>query len=383
MKIPPDSVARPIRQFIAAFGLYLLWCGLAWTSDLLGYTAMPRESAVVILAGILATNLLFLLVTCTQVANQPPKETIALAQCIFGITWATLYTFLCSGVGELITGLYITVFLFAVSNIRPILLPQLAVFSAVSYSFVLLAKWLLNPITAYFWPDSIGFALYLAFTGWLLVMTRNNRQLAGGQPHEQTSLHAMAEHIDEGGDREYFTKSFNQRYIMDSLVREKGWTDRSNNPFSICIVDIDTFSELSDELGPVVSDRILREFSQRVRSALRAMDAVNPTGIGRTFGRFSNQEYVAILPHTNLRGAQRCAERIREAVGGKLFAEEQELTVSVGVTEYQRGETLADLLSRAETSLDTALAAGGNQVRGDIAKHFGDAEIIELHNLNS
>ena len=193
----------------------------------------------------------------------------------------------------------------------------------------------------------------------------------------------MANDINQAEDRDYFTKSFNQRYIMDSLVREKGWTDRSNNPFSICILDIDSFSDLDDENSPVIADRVLREFSQRVRSALRAMDAVNPTGIGRTFGRFSNQEYVAILPHTNLTGAKRCAERVREAVSGKSFADTHHLTVSVGVTEYQRGETIADLLSRAERSLDTAVEAGGDQIHSDTVRQSGNAEIIELHKLNS
>jgi diguanylate cyclase (GGDEF)-like protein len=113
------------------------------------------------------------------------------------------------------------------------------------------------------------------------------------------------------------------------------------------------------------------------------MDAVNPTGIGRTFGRFSNQEYIAILPHTNLRGARRCAERIREAVTGEPFSQVHQLTVSAGVTEYQRGETIADLLSRAEKSLDTAVEAGGNQVQSDAARESGNAQIIELHKLNS
>ena len=376
-------MARPTRQFLAVLSLYLLWCGLAWTSDFLGYTVLPRASAIVVLAGILTTNLFFGFVTSTKVIHQPPKSTIALAQCVFGIAWATLYTFLSSGVGELIPVIYMTVFLFAVSSLRPGVLPQLAIFSTVSYSFVLLAKWLLNPITTYFWPDAIGLAFFIGFTGWLLVLARNPDQLNDETPHKEKSLQSMAGEIDQAEDHDYFTKSFNQRYIMDSLVREKGWTDRSNNPFSICILDIDSFSDLDDENSPVIADRVLREFSQRVRSALRAMDAVNPTGIGRTFGRFSNQEYVAILPHTNLTGAKRCAERVRDAVSGKSFADAHHLTVSVGVTEYQRGETIADLLSRAERSLDTAVEAGGDQIHSDTVRQSGNAEIIELHKLNS
>jgi diguanylate cyclase (GGDEF)-like protein len=378
-----DKMARPIRQFVAVFSLYALWCGLAWISDLLGYTVIPRESAIVVLAGILATNILFLFVTSTDVIHQPPKSTIALAQCIFGVTWATLYTFLNAGMGELVPGIYITVFLFAVSNLKPRVLPQLAIFSAVSYSFVLLAKWLLNPITTYFWPDAIGLAFFIGVTGWLLVFARNSNQLSSASLQQEKSLLSMADEIDEAQDREYFTKSFNQRFIMDSLVREKGWTDRSNNPFSICILDIDPTDDNGQEGGAPIDDRTFREFSQRVRSALRAMDAVNPTGIGRTFGRFSSQEYVAILPHTNLNGAQRCAERIREAISGETFSGSQSLTVSVGVTEYQRGETIADLLARAEKLLDTAVEAGGNQMHSDDAKPTGNAEIIELRNLTS
>jgi diguanylate cyclase (GGDEF)-like protein len=383
METAPDMLARPIRQFVMALCLYLLWCGLAWTSDFLGYTSLPRESATVVVAGILATVFLFLFVTCTKVIHQPPKSTIALAHCVFGITWATLYTFLGTGSGELVPGMYITVFLFAVSNLRSSLLPPIAVFSAVSYSFVLLAKWLLNPITTYFWPDSIGFGLYIGFTGWLLFLNRGSPSLKHHEPTFEASLQAMANEIDEAEDRNYFTNSFNQRYIMDSLVREKGWTDRSNNPFSICILDIDSFSELGEHNGAAVCDRILREFSQCVRSALRAMDTVNPTGIGRTLGQFSNEEYVAIFPHTNLRGARRCAERIREAVSSRVFDSECHLTVSAGVAEYQRGETIGDLLARAEKSLDTAVDAGGDQVRSDADKPQGNAEIIELHNLNS
>lgn len=376
-------MAKPIRQFIVVFSLYSLWCGLAWTSDFLGYTALPRESAIVVLAGILATNGLFLLVTCSKVIHQPPQSTVALTQCVFGITWATLYTFLSSGVGELVPGIYITVFLFAMSNLRPEVLPPLAIFSAVSYSFILLAKWLLNPITTYFWQDSVGLALYIGLSGWLLIRARKPAQETSTRPRSEESLQLMANDIDQAEDRDYFTKSFNQRYIMDSLVREKGWTDRSNNPFSICIMDIDAPADAGKEPSPTARDRTLREFSQRVRSALRAMDALNPTGIGRTFGQFSNQEYIVILPHTNLQGARRCAERIREAVSGEPFSDSRTLTVSVGVTEYQRGETMADLLSRAEKSLDTAVEAGGNQMCSDDPKPFGNAKIIELRNLNS
>jgi diguanylate cyclase (GGDEF)-like protein len=219
-----------------------------------------------------------------------------------------------------------------------------------------------------FWPGSIQLLIFLGIVAWLLKFAN--------RPNTEDVFHSLAE-------SNYAMKSYNQRYIMESLAREKGRADRSNNPFSICIFDIDRFSKISEKHGSTISDVVLREFSKRVRGELRAMDSINPTGIERTFGRFNQEEFVTILPHTGLAGAHRCAERIRDIVADTPFDDKHTLTISAGVAVYRRGETISDLLSRTEQGLRLAILDGGNRIHGHAPGRSEPAQVFELHTLKN
>jgi diguanylate cyclase (GGDEF)-like protein len=375
----------PMRQYLTALSLYSAWYALAWLSNYLGYTALPRVAAGILLWGILATNLMFFLVAQSKIKYQPPQTTVALAQCVFGIAWATLYAFLSSGAGELTLGMYLTTVLFAVFRIGRRSLFHLAVYSASCYTAVVLAKGFLFPGNASVWTDSIQLITYLGIVTWLLHFGHRLRFISK-KSIDDDRLQSVADKMEQPGsdaDDDFHTKSFNQRFIMETLAREKGRTDRSNNPFSICIFDIDSFSSIIEEHGSLAGDRILREFSKRVRSELRGMDTMNPTGIERTFGQFSNEEFVAILPHTGLAGAERCAERLSKTIGSQPFDGMQDLTISVGVAEYQRGEKISELLARAEHALHEAMRNGGVAVNRRARKDSQTAQIIELHKLKN
>ncbi len=95
------------------------------------------------------------------------------------------------------------------------------------------------------------------------------------------------------------------------------------------------------------------------------MDAINKGTDGHSFGRYGGEEFIAVLPSTRLEGAFRCAERIRHSVENRAFDDLYRVTVSVGVAEYNRGETVAEVLARADTALYAAKEAGRNQVACD------------------
>jgi diguanylate cyclase (GGDEF)-like protein len=113
------------------------------------------------------------------------------------------------------------------------------------------------------------------------------------------------------------------------------------------------------------------------------MDAANPSGYKRSFGSLGNEEYIVILPQTGLHGAERCAVRICEAIRKKPFDDAYKQTVSGGVAEYKRGETIPELLARADEALRNAKASGGNQVFCSQPKKPRRAEILRLRNLPS
>jgi diguanylate cyclase (GGDEF)-like protein len=379
----PASSSKPMQQFSLAFGLYALWSALAWLSNFSGHTTLSTEAAIILLAGIMATNALFFSLAKTSPVHGLPNATVLLAQGVCGIAWATLYSFLSSGAGEFIPLIYITTLLFAMSNVGQRPLVQLAIFSAVSYSLVIIMKAVLAGPDSFVWPDVTPLVVFAGVTGWVLIYGRHLQELRLQLVQRNSSLQSIIDKMARTAEQDNSSAVFNQRYMMESLTREKGRTDRTNNPFSVCILDIDFFAAFIDEYGSLAAERALKNFSRRIRGELRAMDSANPCGFKRCFGRFGNEEYLVILPQTGLRGAERCGERICEAIRKWPIDETYEQTVSGGVAEYKRGETIPELLARADEALRNAKENGGNRIICSQPKKPRRAEIVPLRKLPS
>jgi diguanylate cyclase (GGDEF)-like protein len=93
------------------------------------------------------------------------------------------------------------------------------------------------------------------------------------------------------------------------------------------------------------------------------MDTLNPTRYRRALGRLGGEEFIAVLPGTEIGGALRCAERVRDAVARQPVGEDLQITVSAGVAEYRRGESIPELLTRADQAMYVAKRSGRNRVR--------------------
>lgn len=372
-----------MQQFLSALGLYALWSVLAWLSNFIGQTTLATEAAIILLAGIIATNTLFFSLAKTTAIHQLPYTTVTLAQSVFGIVWVTLYSFLSSGTGELIPIIYITTLLFAMSHVERRTFVHLAIFSALSYSLVIVMKGVLGPPKTSIWPELTQLLIFSGVIAWVLMYGRHLHDLRLQLVQRNASLQSIIDKMARTAEQNSGGTATNRHHMMESLTREKGRTDRSNNPFSICIFDIDCFNALIDQQGSLAGERALKNFSQRIRGELRAMDAANPSGFNRSFGRFGNEEYIVILPQTNLRGAERCAERICEAIRKRPFDGAYKQTVSGGVAEYKRGESIPELLVRADEALRNAKAAGGNQIIHSQPKEPGRADIVRLRKLQS
>jgi diguanylate cyclase (GGDEF)-like protein len=139
-------------------------------------------------------------------------------------------------------------------------------------------------------------------------------------------------------------------------------SDRTGQPFCVCLLDLDHFKSLNDQHGHLAGDRTLASFARRVRGELRTMDSINQAGVPSALGRVGGEEFLVLLPDTTLRGALRVAERIREAVGQRPLDGKHDVTVSVGIAEYRGSETVGSLLGRADKALYGAKRGGRNRV---------------------
>jgi diguanylate cyclase (GGDEF)-like protein len=123
---------------------------------------------------------------------------------------------------------------------------------------------------------------------------------------------------------------------------------RYDHLFSIAILDIDHFKQINDQQGHLHGDRILQEFARLLDDSVRDTDMV---------ARYGGEEFVVVMPNTTLEGASIFSERLREVVQQRL-----PLTISAGLGVASKGDSSQTLLSRADSALYSAKAAGRNRV---------------------
>jgi two-component system cell cycle response regulator len=133
---------------------------------------------------------------------------------------------------------------------------------------------------------------------------------------------------------------------------------------SLLVIDIDFFKAVNDTHGHDVGDQVLKEFSRRIRKNIRGIDMAC---------RLGGEEFVLVMPETNMAEAYVIGERLRMAISGQDFsvadiAESLTITVSIGIAALEGADDSADaLLKRADKALYRAKRDGRNRVVSDAA----------------
>ncbi len=151
----------------------------------------------------------------------------------------------------------------------------------------------------------------------------------------------------------------NRRYLdshIGGMFRE---AQETGKPLSVVICDIDLFKAVNDEFGHDAGDQVIREFANRLQKTVRNIDLAC---------RYGGEEFVVVMPDTDMVLATSVAERIRTEVASHPFfvnngASQLSITVSSGIASIEGGEdTTEKLLKRADVALYNAKRAGRNRV---------------------
>ena len=161
------------------------------------------------------------------------------------------------------------------------------------------------------------------------------------------SLHHLA--VTDG-----LTQIFNRKNITDTLEREISRSIRYEKKLSILMFDLDFFKRINDNYGHQAGDKVLVEVSKTVKELLRKSDY---------FGRYGGEEFLVILPETELSNAYILSNRIREAVEELEwdFCDDCNVTISGGVVE-NFGEDINRMIKRADNLLYSAKENGRNRI---------------------
>lgn len=145
----------------------------------------------------------------------------------------------------------------------------------------------------------------------------------------------------------------NRGYLLAQLAREIEAVDRQGGELSIILADVDGFKWVNDTFGHNFGDKVLKQVSSALGSALRDKDLV---------GRYGGEEFLLILPDTDLGKSTIIAERVRQSIASYCWEQDGfQTTISGGVVQYA-GESVENLLKRADELLYQAKALGRNRM---------------------
>lgn len=196
---------------------------------------------------------------------------------------------------------------------------------------------------------------------WLVLTLTLPSMIAVGNHIRQlrtvlNSTRYQLEHYEEKAIRDELTGLYNRRQLQIELDQAKLQANSLSIPFCICLIDIDHFKTINDKNGHLVGDAILREFARIARETIRDSDI---------FGRYGGDEFMQILPDTDLKGAVMHAERLRVYAHFLDFHKilpQKNISISIGVAQYRNGEKISDLIERADVALYRAKQLGRNRV---------------------
>jgi len=153
------------------------------------------------------------------------------------------------------------------------------------------------------------------------------------------------------------TSLANHKRFYEILEKELWRSRRYGGQISLIMVDIDNLKKINDAYGHRAGDKVIRQISRKLKECIRQID---------TAARYGGDEFAIILPNTSLNDATVAAERMVDVVSRSPITwqkEQIDISISVGLGQYDADSSPEDITSRSDQALYTAKQAGKNTVR--------------------
>jgi len=158
----------------------------------------------------------------------------------------------------------------------------------------------------------------------------------------------ITSHISEKNEYKYFahhdhlTKIYNRQKFDESFIKEIENKKRYGDNLSIILIDIDHFKLVNDTYGHIIGDLVLIALVNMLALQLRVND---------TLARWGGEEFIILLPRTDIDAAYAKAKELREIVEAHSDKELPKITISLGVTEFMDTDNSDTCLQRVDNAL--------------------------------
>lgn len=166
-------------------------------------------------------------------------------------------------------------------------------------------------------------------------------------------MNSLLHQVEKMAETDTLTETYNRRKFDEVVGLEQERISRGKLPFSVIMLDIDRFKRVNDRFGHSVGDQVLKQLCDVVRHLIRQGDMLI---------RWGGEEFLIVLPATQLEEAGPLAKRIRQEVKAQQFPEVGEVTVSLGVAQLRREDSVNSLIQRVDQALYRAKQNGRDRV---------------------
>lgn len=214
--------------------------------------------------------------------------------------------------------------------------------------------WILPISLLLFVLYSVAFALVFL---WVLQRDLENR--SEERAHALKVANALTEQLRKEAENaalhDPLTLAGNRRKFENNANLERQRHLRHNHDLCLAFIDIDHFKAINDKFGHDIGDQVLKLLVTYFMDIIRNIDMVY---------RWGGEEFIILLPETNLKRAILVCERIREHIQSALIVDKFRITVSIGVSQLDEQESINRLVKRADKLLYAAKQNGRNCVIG-------------------
>ena len=186
---------------------------------------------------------------------------------------------------------------------------------------------------------------------YLLLSAKHQKELLA----KNKQLEETLEKANILANTDSLTGLFNRRYMAERFSEQIEYAEKSGNPFSIIICDIDGFKRINDSFGHDIGDKVLSIISSFFKESCRGKDIIS---------RWGGEEFLFLLPKTNIEESVKVAERLRNDIQELDYGlcDDLIITMTFGVSTYSSGAKIDSIIKSADTALLFGKENGKNRV---------------------